>query len=226
MTNKKINIAIDGPCGAGKSTVSKEIAKRLHYTFINSGSVYRAIALNAYQKGINFDDTVKIVGSLKDIKITIDENEHIYLDGVDVSHVIRDDIISKGASTIAQYHSVREYVVNFIQAVTKANKGFIMDGRDTTFKLMPNAELKIFLNATPEERARRRMIQNKEQGFETDFNIVLREVIARDYQDTHRETDPLHKVSDAIEIDCTLMDFDEVVEEIIRLAKERIANEK
>ncbi|WP_406617304.1 (d)CMP kinase [Mycoplasmopsis adleri] len=226
MHNKKINIAIDGPCGAGKSTVSKEIAKRLHYTFINSGSVYRAIALNAYRKGISFDDTVGIVSTLKDINISIDENEHIYLSGEDVSHEIREDVISKGASTIAQYHAVRTYVVDFIQAITKAHKGYIMDGRDTTFKLMPNAELKIFLNATPEERARRRMIQNKEQGFETDFNVVLKEVIARDYQDTHRETDPLHKTEDAIEIDCTLMTFDEVVDWIIKLAKERIQNEK
>lgn len=226
MSNKKINIAIDGPCGAGKSTVSKEIAKRLKYTFINSGSVYRAIALNVHNKGISFDDTVAIVNSLNDVKITIDENEHIYLDNEDVSLQIREDIISKGSSTIAQYHAVREFVADFIQSFTKEHKGFIMDGRDTTFKLMPNAELKIYLNATPEERARRRMIQNKDHGFETNFDVVLKEVIARDYQDMNRETDPLHKVSDAIEIDCTLMTFDEVVNKIIDLAKGKLQNEK
>ncbi|WP_027120739.1 (d)CMP kinase [Mycoplasmopsis lipofaciens] len=222
---KKINIAIDGPAGAGKSTVSKELAKKLKYTFINTGSVYRAIALYAKNQNISWENESEINNILIDNIIQIDEKEHVYLQNIDVSHDIRNDEISKGSSKIAQYKNVREYVVKFIQEITKIGKGYIMDGRDTTFKIMPHAEVKIFLTAKAEERARRRILQNKELGFKEDYNTVLEEVRKRDYQDSHREVDPLHKVEDAIEIECTNMTYEEVVNKIIDIVEKRI-NEK
>ncbi|WP_029513468.1 (d)CMP kinase [Mycoplasmopsis primatum] len=220
--SKKINIAIDGPSGAGKSTVAKEVSKKLNYAFLSSGSIYRAIALNAINKNIDCDDVLAIVDSLQNIDIKVDDKENIYLFGENVSKQIREDLVSKKSSKIAQYPDVRHFVVDFVQDITKKAKGFIMDGRDTTFKLMPHAELKIFLTGTPEERAKRRMLENKERGFETDYATVLAEVKQRDYTDINRETDPLHVTEDAILIDTTNMTFDNVVDKIINLAKERM----
>ncbi|WP_029512600.1 (d)CMP kinase [Mycoplasmopsis iners] len=225
---KKINIAIDGPSGAGKSTVSNELARRLGYIFVNTGSFYRAVAYYACNQNVDITNEEAVVKSLETLKnnhsITIDDQEHIYLNGENITSEIRADVISKAASKIATYKPVREYVVDTIQAITKANKGYIMDGRDTTFRIMPYAEIKIFLTASPEERTKRRIKQNEELGYNTDFDTVLAEIKARDYQDTHRSMDPLHKVSDAIEIDCTLMGFEKVVETIINLVKEKANN--
>lgn len=218
----KINIAIDGPCGAGKSTVSQEVARRLGYTFINSGSVYRALALNAKLLGVDWNNEEEINKTLEKDIITLDERENIFLREKNVSVEIREDSISYGSSTIATYKKVRQYVVNLIQNITKKGKGYIMDGRDTTFKIMPYAELKIFLTATPEERAMRRLNQNIALGFNMDYNKVLEEVKLRDYQDMNREVEPLHKVKEAKEIDCTNMGFEAVVVEIIELVKKTI----
>ncbi|MBU4689513.1 (d)CMP kinase [Mycoplasma zalophidermidis] len=224
---KKINVAIDGPSGAGKSTVSKEVAKRLGYTFISSGSVYRAIAYVVSNKNIDPKDEKAVNAILDDqiLKISLDEHERIYSDGVDISSLIRADKISKISSDIAVYKHVREYVVKYIQQITKAKKGYIMDGRDTTYRIMPYAEVKIFLTATAHERANRRILQNKELGYNTNFHQVLKEVQARDEQDSNRKNDPLKIVDDAYVINCTEMNFEAVVVEIIRLIK-AVVNEK
>lgn len=219
---KKINIAIDGPSAAGKSTVSKEVAKRLGYTFINTGSFYRVVALFAENNKVPFNDEKAIIALLKSINIKIDAKENIYLNDKNVSMEIRSDSISQGSSTVATYKKVREFVVSSIQDITNRNKGYIMDGRDTTFRIMPNAELKIFLVASAEERAKRRVIDNRRKHYETDYNVILEEIKKRDFRDTNREVDPLHKTKDAIEVDCTNMKFEEVVECIIELAKERM----
>lgn len=225
----KINIAIDGPSGAGKSTVSNEVARKLGYVFINTGSFYRAIALNAIENNVdvkNENEIVKLIEQFDKKDIEIDRNEHIFFQKKDITLKIRADIISKAASTIAVYKKVREFVVSAIQEITKSGKGYIMDGRDTTFRIMPYAEIKIFLTATPEERTRRRIKQNAELGYNTNFDIVLKEVKDRDYQDTHRQTDPLHKVPDAIEIDCTKMNFDQVVDKVIEIVNDKAQNGK
>lgn len=221
MSNK-INIAIDGPCGAGKSTVAKEVSKKLNYVFINSGSVYRAIALSAIRMNVDFETEREVFKMLSKIEIDLDEHENIFLNNTNVSDAIRDDKVAKAASKVAQYPLIRHYVVDFIHKITKKSKGYIMDGRDTTFKLMPHAELKIFLTGTPEVRARRRALENKDKGFETNYDVVLAEVKSRDYADQHRETDPLHITDDAIVIDSTDMNFEQVVEKIVSLAKERM----
>ncbi|MEA4115291.1 (d)CMP kinase [Mycoplasma sp. 744] len=225
---RKINIAIDGPSGAGKSTVSNELAKRLGYIFVNTGSFYRTVAYFLLQNEVDILNEEKVVEFLDILnlkhQITIDDKENIYLDNKNITAAIRADLISKASSKIATYKKVREFVVNTIQSITKTNKGYIMDGRDTTFRIMPFAEVKIFLTASSEERTKRRIKQNKELGYETNFDIVLKEIKARDYQDTHREVDPLHKVNDAIEIDCTNMSFENVVETIINIVKQKVEN--
>ncbi|EFF41703.1 (d)CMP kinase [Mycoplasmopsis alligatoris] len=214
---KKVNIAIDGPAGAGKSTVSKEIAKRLEYTFINSGSMYRAIAYNAIMHDVDLDNENSVTETLKSVEIELKLDESVWINGRDVSNAIRAEHISHGSSTIAKYQKVREFVVSYIQNMTKANKGFIIDGRDTTFKLMPHAEVKIFLWADAQERAKRRQLQNETMGFKTSYDEVLLDVKLRDEQDMNRKVDPLHKTEDATLIDCTNMSFEEVVLEIIRI---------
>ncbi|MCS4536684.1 MULTISPECIES: (d)CMP kinase [unclassified Mycoplasma] len=224
---KKINVAIDGPSGAGKSTVSQEVAKRINYAFLSSGSVYRAIAYVINQLNIDHKNEELVNQNLKDeiLKITLDENQKIFADGKDITLLIRSDEISQISSNIAVYKKVREYVVEYIQKITRANKGYIMDGRDTTYRIMPHAEVKIFLTATANERARRRILQNQQLGYNTNFNEVLAEVEARDKQDSSRKNDPLKIVPDAKVIDCTSMSFETVVENIVSLIKEK-ENEK
>ncbi|QBF34392.1 (d)CMP kinase [Mycoplasmopsis phocirhinis] len=224
---KKINVAIDGPSGAGKSTVSLEVAKKINYTFISSGSIYRAIAYVINKLNIDYKNEKQVNANLDDkiLLITLDENQKIYHDSFDITLLIRSDKISQISSNIAVYKKVREYVVNYIQKITKANKGYIMDGRDTTYRIMPHAEVKIFLTATANERARRRILQNQQLGYNTNFNEVLAEVEARDKQDSNRKNDPLKIVPDANVIDCTSINFETVVENIIKLIKEK-ENEK
>lgn len=217
----KVNIAIDGPSGVGKSTVSKEIAKRLGYTFINSGSVYRAIAKNTVDQGVDSRDKENVIKTLKPGMIQLLDNDRIELNGEDISHQIRADYISQITPNVAKIQEVREFVVDYIQHMTKKRKGYIIDGRDTTFKIMPHAEVKVFLWAEDEERARRRMLQNQELGFNTGFAEILYEVKKRDEQDMNREVDPLHVTEDAVYIDCTELSIEEVINKIIDLAQEK-----
>ncbi|WP_029906320.1 (d)CMP kinase [Mycoplasmopsis opalescens] len=217
----KINIAIDGPSGAGKSTVSQEIAKRINYTFLSSGNVYRAVALYLLEQNIDINNQLVVEKYLDNskIKLEIKFDESVYITGKNVTNEIREDNVSKAASLIAKYLCVRKFVNDYLHGLTKNDKGFIMDGRDTTYRIMPHAELKIYLTAVAEERARRRVLQNQQMGYETDFNTVYEAVLARDEQDTNREHDALKIVEDAIVLDCTNINFEEVVEHIINLIK-------
>lgn len=217
--DKKVNIAIDGPGGAGKSTVSKEIAKRLKYTFINSGSVYRAIAYNAMTKGANLRDKGEVISTLEIGMIELREDESVWLHGQDVSNIIRNQNVSLAAANVAKIQEVRDFVVDYIQQMTRENKGYIIDGRDTTFKIMPHAEVKIFLWAEARERALRRHIQNTSMGYQSSFEEVLYDIQQRDAQDMNREIDPLHKTEDSILIDCSDLSLEEVVTEIINIVK-------
>ncbi|WP_406617627.1 (d)CMP kinase [Mycoplasmopsis lipophila] len=217
----KVNVAIDGPSGAGKSTVSIEIAKKLNYFYINTGSFYRALAyyfLKNKLDATNENDVDKVLNS---IVISFDQKENIFLNDQNVSKYLRSDEISLAASIVAKNQKIRDFIVKTIQKTTNVQRGFIMDGRDTTFKIMPNAEVKIFLSASTEERAKRRSIQNKELGFKSDFEQVYKEIKERDFNDINRKNDPLHKTEDAIEIDCTFMSFEEVVNKIISIIKEK-----
>ncbi|WP_322935174.1 (d)CMP kinase [Mycoplasmopsis felis] len=219
---KKVNIAIDGPSGVGKSTVSKEIAKRLGYNFINSGSVYRAIAKNVVDNKVDSRDDKGVIVTLKEGMIKLLDGDKIELNGIEISKDIRADYISQITPNVAKIPEVRQFVVNYLQQMTKRKKGYIIDGRDTTFRIMPHAEVKIFLWAQAEERAKRRVKQNAELGFNTEYKEILYEVQKRDEQDMNRDFDPLHKTEDAVYIDCTELTIEEVVQKIIDLVNERI----
>ncbi|AKA50193.1 (d)CMP kinase [Mycoplasmopsis gallinacea] len=218
----KVNIAIDGPSGAGKSTVSKQLAEKLNYTFINSGSIYRAVALNAINAGADLKNHDQVISTLELGMVKLRENDTVFLKGEDVSLKIRAEYVSQSAATVAKIQEVRNFVVDFIQHMTKKSKGFIIDGRDTTFRIMPHAEVKIFLWADPEERAKRRWQQNKQLGYETNFEEVLYDVKKRDAQDMNREVDPLHKTEDSILIDCTHMTREEVIDKIVEIVNSKI----
>lgn len=214
----KNRIAIDGPSGSGKSTVAKIIGKKLGLKYINTGLVYRAIALKIHKDNIDINDEESVVKHLVNIKINLLKDEVVNLNGEEVTSQLRTDEISQGASKVASYLKVREFAVK-IQIDEASNEGVIMDGRDTTFKIMPNADFKFFLDTIPEIRAQRRVKQNKEIGFSTDYDKILSEIKERDHRDRTRMADPLHKTLDAHLIDASNMTIDDVVNEIINIIK-------
>ena len=215
--NKK-NIAIDGPASSGKSTVAKIVAKELGYVYINTGLMYRAVAYNAIQKGIDLQNEEQVSKSFVSGMIKLLPNEIVELNGKQLINELRDDVISNGASTIARYESVRTKCVLEQQKMAE-DKGIVMDGRDITSIVLPNAEIKIFMWASPEERANRRVKQNQELGFSTDYEKILKEINDRDYQDMNRKIGPLVQVEDAVKLDTTDYSIEQVVNEIIKMVK-------
>ncbi|CAM9124288.1 (d)CMP kinase [Mycoplasma todarodis] len=215
--NKK-NIAIDGPASSGKSTVAKIVAKELGYVYINTGLMYRAVAYNAIQKGIDLQNEEQVSKSFISGMIKLLPNEIVELNGKQLINELRDDIISNGASTVARYESVRAKCVSEQQKMAE-DKGIVMDGRDITSIVLPDAEIKVFMWASPEERANRRVKQNQELGFSTDYEKILKEINDRDYQDMNRKIGPLVQVEDAVKLDTTDYSIEQVVDEIIKMVK-------
>ena len=215
----RINIAIDGPSAAGKSTIAKILCEKLGYVHLDTGAMYRCTALKAIRTGIPLNDEAKVVEMLEDTDIVLTPNGKVILDGEDVSKAIREDDISMGASDVSKLQFVRKELVKRQQKMAEA-KGFIMDGRDIGTVVLKDAELKIYMTASAHARAVRRYLQNKEEGIETsDVATLEKEIEARDYQDMHREFSPLVKADDAIEIDTSDLTIDEVVAKIYDLAK-------
>lgn len=209
----KINIAIDGPSGSGKSTIAKLLADKYKLNYLNTGLVYRAIAINAIDEEANLNDEEEVMSTINDGMIEMLPNERVSLNGQDISKIVRSDEASQGASKVSAHTRVRAWAVALQKRYGEAG-GIIMDGRDTTFKILPDAEVKVYLDTTPEVRAERRVKQNKELGFNIDKDIILKEINERDHRDKNRETDPLQIVKDAVYIDATNMSIDEVVEKI------------
>ena len=208
---KKI-IAVDGPAGAGKSTVSKIVAARLGYTYIDTGAMYRAVALKVLLTKKSVEDVTR------DIEIKLDESGKIFLEGHDVTKEIRTPEVSRGASDVAKFGIVRKKLTE-LQREMAAQGSVIMDGRDIGTQVLPNADLKIFLTASVEERARRRFEELKEKNFSADFEQIKKEISLRDKQDSEREIAPLAQAEDAILLDSTALTIEQVVEEILRLAE-------
>ncbi len=208
---KKI-IAVDGPAGAGKSTVSKIVAARLGYTYIDTGAMYRAVALKVLQSGKSAEDVTE------NIDIKLDEAARIFLEGREVTKEIRTPEVSRGASEVAKFGFVRKKLTE-LQRAMAARGSVIMDGRDIGTQVLPNADLKIFLTATVEERARRRFLELKEKNLAADFEQIKKEIILRDKQDTEREIAPLAQAEDAILLDSTNLTIEEVVDKILELAE-------
>ena len=216
-------IAIDGPVGAGKSTISDEVAKRLHILHLDTGAMYRAAGLAALKHGVSLDDekAVGAVVSEADISVSyVDNAQRTYLDGEDVSEKIRTQQAGQAASAVSRFAAVRQKMVAAQRAMAQ-NTSMLLDGRDIGTVVLKNATAKIFLTASPEARARRRMNQLKEKGDSTPFEEILQEVKARDEQDEHRTVDPLKKAEDAVVVDSSALNFEETVQAILRIVEEK-----
>ena len=217
---KKINIAIDGPSAAGKGTIADNISARLGYIHLDTGAMYRCVALKCKNLGIDVRDQESVMEMLKDTKITQDAKGNSYLDDVDVSGLIRTDEISMMASDVSTHPLVRENLVERQQKLAE-DKGYVLEGRDIGSVVLPNAELKIFLTASVEARVMRTYLQNKEKGLECDYDQLYKEIEERDYQDTHRAASPLVQAEDAILLDTSDLSIDEVTEKVLSLVRER-----
>ena len=218
---KKINIAIDGPSGAGKSSISKSLASKLGYVHLDTGSMYRAVGYTGLKKGLKMDEEDKIVEMIENMDLVVKTDGSIFVDGEEITDKIRTDEISMAASDVSKLKRVRENLVKMQQRIASKG-GYIVDGRDICEVVLPDAEVKVFLTASAEERAKRRYLQNLSKGMDADYEKILKETIARDYQDSHRDNSPLRKTEDAVEIDSTKMSIDEVVEAIMELVRKAI----
>lgn len=221
----KINIAIDGPGAAGKSTIAKCLAKKLNYVHLDTGAMYRSTAYKALQNHISLEDEEAVCKMLENTKIQLATDGSIFLDGEDVSDKIRTNEISLAASLVSKLANVRRMLVERQQEMAK-EKGFIMDGRDIGTVVLKDAEVKIYMTATPMARAKRRYDQNIAKNIPTgSIEEIAREIAERDLQDMTRENSPLKKADDAVEIDTSDMSIDEVTEFIYSLAKPFIEKE-
>jgi cytidylate kinase len=219
-----INIAIDGPAGAGKSTIAKMVSAKLGYIYVDTGALYRAIALYIKENAIADED---IENSLADADVSlrfVDGAQRVYLGDRDVSGLIRTNEISMEASRTSSIPAVRAYLFETQQKIARENN-IIMDGRDIGTVILPNADVKIFLTASAEERANRRFRELSEKPDCPPYEVILKDIIQRDYQDMNRETSPLRQAEDAILVDTTSLNLEESAEEILRIIREKTGRE-
>jgi len=222
----KIIVAIDGYSSCGKSTIAKALAQYAGYTYVDTGAMYRAIALYTLRNGITDNDAV--IAALPDIRvgfIRIDGAQHVTLNGEDVESQIRTLEVGNRASQVSQIREVREFLVAQQQKMGD-DKGIVMDGRDIGTVVFPKAELKLFLTALPEVRAQRRFDELVRKGEQPDYEDVLKDVNDRDYRDTHRAESPLRQAEDAVVVDNSHLTPDEQMEKIIALFNAKIINLK
>ncbi len=211
------SIAIDGPAGAGKSTIAKKVSTKLGFIYLDTGAMYRTVALKALKSGVDTKNQKELALMMDHLNITISHDNNlqkIYLDGVDVSETIRTAEVSVGASNVAVFPEVRLKMVD-LQRRIAADKDVVMDGRDIGSYVLPMADLKIFLTASVDERARRRYEELLQKGQTVSLEEVKADMLLRDNNDSSRAFAPLKKVPDAIEIDSTYLSIDEVVEKIL-----------
>ena len=215
MINPRI-ITIDGPAGAGKSTLAKEIAKRFGYVHLDSGALYRAIGYGCKLAGVDLKNREAVLEVAENLRIKLLPDGRVLLNGKDVTGKIRTPEGGFLASQVAQFPEVREIVVKLLRKIAEGKK-IVIDGRDAGTYIFPNADLKIYLTASPEERARRRYEELKKKGFNVSYEEVLKEVIERDRQDENRPFAPLRIPEGAVVIDTTGKTFEEVLKEVGRL---------
>lgn len=220
-----MNIAIDGPAGAGKSTIAKRLAKKLGFIYVDTGAMYRAMAYYFLQHDISSEDQQAVEAACPDIRVTIeyqDGEQQVLLNGENVNAYIRTEQVSLMTSKVSQYPKVREKLVS-LQKQLAAEQNVIMDGRDIGTCVLPDADAKIYLTASVKERATRRYKEQIEKGMQADLSEIEADIEKRDYQDMHREVSPLCQAEDAVLVDSSDMTIKEVVEEIIRIFEEKKA---
>jgi cytidylate kinase len=218
----KIGIAIDGPAGSGKSTVAKRVAQALNYIYVDTGAMYRAVTLDALRKGIEMEDAEGLTALTQNIELEFrpvdDLGYHLFLNGEDVNEEIRSLRVADNVSYVAKVPGVRKSLVLLQQALTREG-GVVMEGRDIGTVVMPDAQLKIFLTASPEERANRRWMELKAKGIEVPLDEIRDNILRRDSIDSGRKTDPLRPADDSIQLDTTNLSIEEVIRRIIDLAR-------
>lgn len=220
-----IAIAIDGPAGAGKSTIARYAAKQLGFIYVDTGALYRAIGLAAQRRGYQADDQASIIPMLEKIDVALAFNDAheqvVLLDNEDVSGLIRTPEISMMASAVSAIPQVRAYLLDLQRDMARHNN-VIMDGRDIGTVVLPDAQIKIFLSASPECRARRRYDELVEKGMDVKFEDILSDVVARDYADSHRDIAPLKPADDAVMVDTSGEDLETSVNKLIDIMRSRL----
>ena len=224
MNTKKIAIAIDGPAGAGKSSISKVVANKLGYLYIDTGAMYRGVTWAVLDSHVDVNNQKEVEALLPSLDLTLESTASackVYVKGQDVTDLIRQQQINENVSTIASYKGVREYLVERQQAMAAVG-GVILDGRDIGSVVLPNAELKIYLTASVDARAKRRWLEVQGTSNEQPLEDIKKNVESRDEMDKNRDESPLVCVEDAIVVDSSNMTFDEAVKHILHLVQERI----
>lgn len=220
-----LNIAMDGPVGAGKSSIAAEVARRLGILHLDTGAMYRAIGLTALRRGVDVTDEAAAVALSRELDISVAheaDGQHTFVNGEDVTGLIRTPEVSMAASSISKYLGVRQGMVALQQKLA-AQTPMLVDGRDICLRVLPNATVKLYLTASAEERARRRWLEMQQKGASDTYEQVLEDLKKRDDQDMNREVDPLRPTEDAVIVDSTEMNFEQVVEYILAIVKEKTA---
>lgn len=220
-----LSVALDGPAGAGKSTIAKALSKKFGFVYVDTGALYRAIGKHMLDNGIAPSDAEHVVPKLKDISVEltyVNGEQRVILNGRDVSGEIRTQEVSSAASQVSAIKEVRDFLFSLQQDIARKNN-VMMDGRDIGTVVLPNATVKIYLTATAEDRARRRFIDLQESGDNTPYEEVLRSVIQRDYDDSHREVAPLRQAEDAILVDTTGETEEHSMARLEALIREKLA---
>jgi cytidylate kinase len=224
--SQKLTIAIDGPAGAGKSTIAARLARKLGYVNLESGAMYRALALKAIRNDISFDDEAALLALAQNSQIRLEptrEGNRVFLDGMDVSQRIREQDVTSAASRVSVHPAVRQWMVDR-QRELGAGGGVVMEGRDIGTKVFPHAEVKVFLDAHPEVRQERRILQRAEQGEQVERRHIAAELQERDLRDRTRAASPLVPAEDAVVIDSSHLSIDEVVDKIEELVRGQLRN--
>ena len=218
-------IALDGPAGAGKSTIAKIIVKRLGLPYLDTGAMYRAMALCAFSEGVSLTDAEKVDELLNrtDIRVAyLDDGQHVFVNGTDVTGRLREEEIGKGASLISKLRCVRDKLAGMQRDIAHETHA-VLDGREIGTFVIPETPYKFYVTATAEERALRRVRQLEEKGENPDYQLILKDIEARDYQDSHRDYAPLKQAEDAVLIDTTHMTIDEAVDAVLKALEEKTA---
>ena len=217
-----VNIALDGPSAAGKSSIAKLLAKKLNYVHLDTGAMYRCVAYKAIMEGVAFDDEDKLCDLIRNTEIEMKSDGTVILDGKVITNEIRTNEVSMAASAVSAHKQVRALLVAQQQKIAR-NKGYIMDGRDIGTVVLPDAELKVFMTASPLARAKRRHLENLSKGFESNLEQIVEEMKQRDWQDTHREHSPLKKAEDAVVLDTSDLTIEQSVAAIKEIVEKRMA---